>query len=248
MPESSGERIEADTHYWGSRHRYAYREAAYRVGAARYLLEVGCGNAYGLDVFVQSELVVALDADVRPLLRAGQRSCRYIAGEAARLPFADGSFDAVVSFQMIEHVSAEGGAAMIRECHRVLRPGGRLVLTTPSKRAYGMGFDLPNEFHLHEYEAEELRELVSAYFEKTTLLSIVMKAGSDLRNTEGRLRAIQAMDRIGVRRIVPEPVKNVVRRLLGMKALSEMRVDVDDFALSEADDPAGVDLFVEALR
>jgi len=50
---------------------------------------------------------------------------------AEALPFADGSFECVTCTEVVEHVPPELRAAAFREIHRVLRPGGRLVLTTP---------------------------------------------------------------------------------------------------------------------
>ena len=48
-----------------------------------------------------------------------------------RFPFADNVFDYVVSEHMIEHIDYAGGQAMLRECFRVLKPGGKIRLTTP---------------------------------------------------------------------------------------------------------------------
>lgn len=54
-----------------------------------------------------------------------------VQGDAcAPLPFADASFDALVSKEGVEHF--ENQAAFLRECARVLRPGGLLVITTPN--------------------------------------------------------------------------------------------------------------------
>jgi len=53
-----------------------------------------------------------------------------LADACARLPFADEAFDALVSMEGIEHF--ENQAAFLRECARVLKPGGLLVLTTPN--------------------------------------------------------------------------------------------------------------------
>jgi predicted SAM-dependent methyltransferase len=51
-------------------------------------------------------------------------------------PFPDGSFQYVFSEHVIEHVSWEGGVAMLRECHRVLAPGGKVRTVTPNLRKF----------------------------------------------------------------------------------------------------------------
>jgi len=53
-----------------------------------------------------------------------------IQGDAQNLPFADDSFDVVVSCETIEHLPDVKSA--VREMHRVTRPGGKLLLTTPN--------------------------------------------------------------------------------------------------------------------
>ena len=52
------------------------------------------------------------------------------ADACAPLPFKDGAFDVVLSMEGIEHFEHQAG--FVRECARVLRPGGRFVLTTPN--------------------------------------------------------------------------------------------------------------------
>ena len=59
----------------------------------------------------------------------------YVALELPRLPFAAGAFDAVVSCEIIEHLDAP--EFLISEIHRVLRPGGIALLTTPNGSALG---------------------------------------------------------------------------------------------------------------
>jgi SAM-dependent methyltransferase len=51
-------------------------------------------------------------------------------GDITRLPWEDGSFDRVLSGDVIEHLDRPDGERMLREAHRVLRPGGWLVLHT----------------------------------------------------------------------------------------------------------------------
>jgi predicted SAM-dependent methyltransferase len=52
----------------------------------------------------------------------------------ARYPFPDASLDHVFSEHVIEHMPLDQGRAMLAECHRVLRPGGRIRIATPDLR------------------------------------------------------------------------------------------------------------------
>jgi SAM-dependent methyltransferase len=60
--------------------------------------------------------------------RAGMRGVQ--ADACARFPFRDASFDTLVSMEGIEHFEHQAG--FLRECARVLKPGGRMILTTPN--------------------------------------------------------------------------------------------------------------------
>jgi len=68
--------------------------------------------------------VVELDLFPRPGIRG------VLADACAPLPFADASFDILVSMEGIEHFENQTG--FLRECGRVLKPGGKLILTTPN--------------------------------------------------------------------------------------------------------------------
>lgn len=99
-----------------------------------HALEVGSGSgamaAALLDRFPHLRLT-ATDVDPRMVLAAGKRLARYGArvavaqADAARLPFADDSFDLALSFLMLHHVG--GWEAALRELVRVVRPGGRVL-------------------------------------------------------------------------------------------------------------------------
>jgi ubiquinone/menaquinone biosynthesis C-methylase UbiE len=62
---------------------------------------------------------------------------RWLEADVADLaPVADGSVDAVAAIDLVEHVDDPTLAAMLRECRRVLRPGGRLGIYTPERAHY----------------------------------------------------------------------------------------------------------------
>jgi SAM-dependent methyltransferase len=106
------------------------------VGVSGRVLDAGCGGGgTALSLAEESRFAVGLDLDARfagsgTRLRGerGIANAGFVQGDGARLPFRDGAFDLVFSHSVIEHVaSAEG---YLRECHRVLRPGGVLYLST----------------------------------------------------------------------------------------------------------------------
>jgi SAM-dependent methyltransferase len=100
------------------------------------VLDAGCGGGgTALSLAEEADFVVGLDLEAR-FRDSGTRLARekgvdrvaFVQGDGARLPFADGAFDVVFSHSVLEHVaSAEG---YLGECHRVLRPGGVLYLST----------------------------------------------------------------------------------------------------------------------
>lgn len=55
--------------------------------------------------------------------------------DAAGLPFADGTFDAITMVETFEHIYLDDRPRALGECHRVLRTGGRLVMSTPNYRS-----------------------------------------------------------------------------------------------------------------
>ena len=100
------------------------------------VLDAGCGGGgTAVSLAEESGFAVGLDLDAR-FLDSGTRLVRekgvgnaaFVQGDGARLPFRASAFDVVFSHSVIEHVSS--APAYLAECHRVLRPGGVLYLST----------------------------------------------------------------------------------------------------------------------
>src|SRR5919108_4065831 len=91
------------------------------------ILDVGCGDKRFADYCSQhATRYIGLDY---PTTFYGKSENVQVFGTALCLPFQDGSFDTVVSFEVLEHVTDP--RQMVAELQRVLRPGGRIILTTP---------------------------------------------------------------------------------------------------------------------
>jgi ubiquinone/menaquinone biosynthesis C-methylase UbiE len=112
-----------------------YREtirATLRPGET--LLDAGCGRymKYCKDL-VGVGTVVGIDLE--STLETNNRTLPFgVRGDVGRLPFADETFDVVISRSVIEHL--EDPPQVFREFYRVMKPGGRVVLVTPNKYDY----------------------------------------------------------------------------------------------------------------
>ena len=109
----------------GRRDRIFRDEMKPRAGPHRLILDLGCGG--GRHYFCEYGKVIGIDP-VLPLLRvAGKIYDEVYQSSGYGLPFADGSFDYVVSSDVIGHIGAEHKDQLFSEIHRVLKPGGRTV-------------------------------------------------------------------------------------------------------------------------
>jgi SAM-dependent methyltransferase len=151
----------AAENYWFRRHEAAYAFAAPLV-AGLDVLEVGCGEGYGTALLAAAaRSVTGLDYDAPTVAHAAATypAARFVRGNLAALPLRDEAFGAVVTLQVIEHVWNHG--EFVRECLRVLRPGGLLIVTTPNRLTFSPGRDTPvNPFHTKEFTGAELIELL----------------------------------------------------------------------------------------
>jgi SAM-dependent methyltransferase len=84
-----------------------------------------------------------------------------------RLPFADGTVEAIYSSHFLEHVRREDALAFLRECHRVLRPGGVVRLVVPDLRRLARLY----------LEGQGGVRLTADQFLETTLLSSASRPG-----------------------------------------------------------------------
>jgi ubiquinone/menaquinone biosynthesis C-methylase UbiE len=97
--------------------------------AGRLVLDLGSGTGVASEVLTTiGARTIGLDLAVEMLAHRRETRPPGVAGDARSLPFRDGAFDAVVAAFSLNHVPDLSGS--LRECRRVLRPGGRLMAST----------------------------------------------------------------------------------------------------------------------
>jgi SAM-dependent methyltransferase len=129
------------------------------------ILELGCGNGERTRLFYDVSIVTGVDI-VDKVSNVRKRKFNFFLADATALPFEDESFDAVVSFDVVEHILQD--EQFVREAFRVCKKGGAVILGTPnrlrlSNRLMGLiGKPVcypyylgPDTIHLREYTRKQ---------------------------------------------------------------------------------------------
>lgn len=268
--EPSGERVIEDAYRnsLGGYVIYLMHVASYHFArnycAKQRVLDLGCGSGYGAASLADTAgSVVAVDVSAEAIAFASTRyqapnlSFQKIDADGS-LPFADGEFDVVLSFQVIEHVANE--AAYLCEARRVLRPGGIMIIVTPDRALRLLPLQKPwNRWHLREYSAAALQRVVAPWLRIESMLR--MGAADEIAQVEiRRYRLAKWMLLPVTLPFIPEPVRrwalDAVHRLRGAGknvdagvVAEPMTFDFDESAMQiAADVPNPLNLVLLARR
>jgi len=129
-----------------------------REGAKPSILDVGCGTGANLELLDQYGVAEGVDVSSDALEFCRQRGLvRVRQGAAEKLPYENNTFDLVTGLDVVEHLDDD--LAGLREMHRVLKPGGHILLFVPAFMfLWGVQDDISN--HRRRYTLRELKERV----------------------------------------------------------------------------------------
>jgi SAM-dependent methyltransferase len=217
-----------ETQWWYAGMRaisFSLLEAALDSGAGpARILDAGCGTGHNLRRLAAHGPAVGCDLSDEAL-----RFCRLRGAAVARagllaLPFGDGSFSCVTSFDVLYHRWVEDDRAAVQEMARVLRPGGLLLLRVPALKVLWGAHD--NAVHSrHRYTGGEVRrllvseglEILRLTYGNSFLLPVIA-----LRRFLDRLTGRQGSDVS----FLPAPLEWAFRSLLLLEARLVKRVSL----------------------
>ncbi|MBL3654969.1 class I SAM-dependent methyltransferase [Fulvivirga sediminis] len=215
------------------------------------LFEIGCGEGRGIALLKDKcKSYTAIDKiqEVIDQLQKKYPDVKLIQGNIP--PFAgiaDNSFDVIISFQVIEHIKND--KLYLQEIHRVLKPGGKALITTPNiKKTLTR-----NPWHIREYKATELENLAKTVFPKVEMKGV---AGNDkvMEYYEMNKKSVEKITRFDILNLqyrLPAPLLRIPYDLLNRMNRNKLKTSNDslvnqihhtDYLLTDQADGA-LDLF-----
>lgn len=142
-------------------HERRYRHVRNQLKGRR-ILDIACGSGFGIQILSSvSSAIVGIDYSFDAVNFAKRNFMRRADGgvraNTSSIPFVDNSFDAVVSFETIEHLREP--VKFLEEIRRVLIPDGQFYISTPVKKGNRL-----DRYHFHEYTIIEITKLLSRFF------------------------------------------------------------------------------------
>lgn len=252
---ATAERVSAtdsSDNYVLQRSIFAYLEAAKIVNGT--VLEIGTGSGYGVKYIAPKvEKFITIDKFVCDVDFKKYPNVEF--RQQTVPPFTnipDNSIDFVVTFQVIEHIQSDN--LYVKEIARVLKPGGKLVVTTPN-RIMSLS---RNPWHIREYKPNELIALLKNYFSSVETKGVygnetVMKYYNKNKESVNR---VMKYDIFNLQWILPRQVLQVPydimnrrnrKKLLSANNDLTAGINASDFYIKDVDD-ASLDLFYVARK
>jgi len=249
----SAERVsqEVQNNYLFQRSIKAYYEAATIIKGK--VLEIGTGSGYGVEIIsgVANEFITVDKFDTK-IDFSKYPNVKFLQQNVPPLDFEANTFDSAITFQVVEHIKDDH--AFVREIHRVLKPGGQLVITTPNIK---MSITR-NPWHVREYTVLQFKNLLSKYFSHVEAKGVYGNEKSDkyYENNKKSVQKVLRWDILQMNKWLPRQILQVPYDIMNKrnrKKLMDQNTDLansfshHDFIVKPANDEC-FDLFFIATK
>ena len=222
----SGERIipeqikSQDEYFIYLKEIFVYEWCRGVIPANSNCLDLGCGDGYGTGLMASYvKKIIGIDVDRDLIAKANEKygsdNRSFLEYDGKKLPFDDDTFEAVVSFQVIEHVKDD--RSFVSEARRVLKKNGVFILATPNKILRLPGTMPPwNIYHVREYSRLELETLLRGEFNDVQILGTVA-ADEVMQLEQARVKravVIARCDFLNLRRLLPLSAASLIVKFL----------------------------------
>lgn len=224
-----------------TRHKARYKfivEQLTANGSWGKVLDTGCGTGHGSHILAEAGCSV-IGVDIAPdaieyaLNHRERDDIEFLVMNCEKLDFPEESFDGVASVEVLEHVPDY--ESYVKEISRVLKKGGRFVLTTPNVDYPGAFGITTSHYHVKEFTYDDLMETLQPHFSKVEIYGesvsdpAVIKWEKDFNNVRGKL---PGRFKLIMRRVMPQFLSSFIRRrLVG----PEPKLAVEDVVYSPED-------------
>jgi ubiquinone/menaquinone biosynthesis C-methylase UbiE len=139
-----------------------------QLAHGKFVLDAACGTGYGTAILAQSAYrAIGIDISKETVSYCNQHNQKdnthFVNMDCTNLAFPKESFDLVVSFETLEHLKKI--KRFVKELHRVLKPNGQLIISTPNRDIYALyNKNRKNEYHTCEFDENGFRELMEPHF------------------------------------------------------------------------------------
>ena len=154
---------------WWAEHIHRYNEVLKIIKSTDTLLDIACGTGFGSNILAKKAAqVIGGDIDKTTIAENNtiynKDNLTFQELDGTKLPFDDNTFDVLVSFETIEHTIHYD--EMIKEFKRVVKPTGKLFISTPNFYLNSPSGIVTNPFHTQEFTPDDFKVLISTYFQK----------------------------------------------------------------------------------
>ncbi len=220
--------------------------------------DIGCADGYGTQYLADfTQATVGVDYSEETVAEARKKHADKInltfkSGSVPPIPLESESVEVLTAFQFIEHIHDRLG--FIKEVHRVLKPGGVFLCSTPNiKMSIAR-----NPFHVHEYTFDEMKKEIGSVFEQFELQGVQGSARVNKYYEDNAkwAKKILRLDPLGLHKLIPASwlvapynfLTTIMRKNLKEQNTDTLAITTKDFFLTKEHPDATWDIFVIARK